>query len=431
MSIIDFAASQGWAMEPTRVDELVNVVFDHIEGVKKAPEVLEAYHAKALDRAERAGERDGVAILYVDGPLFKHANFMVKFSGATSYQILRKDLQAALDNPAIHSILLCIDSPGGEANGCDELAAAIYDARSKKPVTAFVSGMAASGGYWLASAASKIVISDAAMLGSIGVVLGIPDRKGADERRGIRTFEFVSSQSPGKRPDPASEGGKTQIQTMVDDLAEVFITAVAKYRGTTAKDVVQKFGAGGMKIGAKAVAAGMADEVGQLEATIASLINGGRKGRLFPSSTGVFQMSEQTNGPTAQEIADKAEAASQERMGAIIGSDLGKELQPLAHHLAFKTKISATDCAGILTAAKASMPKAPIASDAGTAPAANDTTTAGKPQAQQEQAPAAGTTADYVGRRETSLGAAGQVGGDNNAEAVKSGWSKAFANISH
>ena len=426
MSILDFAASQGWAMEPTRVDELVNVVFDHMDGIQKAPEILEAYHAKSLEKAERAGERDGVAMLYVDGPLFKHANFMVRFSGATSYQILRRDLQAALDNPAIHSILICVDSPGGEANGCDELATAIYEARAKKPVTAFVSGMAASGGYWIASAADKVVISDAAMLGSIGVVLGIPDRKAADEKRGIRTFEFVSSQSPGKRPDPDSKDGKTQIQTMVDDLAEVFISAVAKHRGVSVEDVVTNFGAGGMKIGAKAVAAGMADEVGQLEATIASLITSGRKGRFFPSSTGGFSMSTQTNGPTAEEIAEKAEAAAQERIGAIIGSDLGKEFQPLSHHLAFKSKISATDAAAILAAAKESMPKA-----AEPRQETGDQSQGQNPGATGQQPNAAGTKDDYVGRRESSLGAADTVGGNANAEAVKAGWSKAFARHTH
>lgn len=421
MNILDFAASQGWAMEPTRVDELVNVVFDHMEGVKKAPEVLEAYAAKSLEKSERAGERDGVAILYVDGPLFKHANFMTKFSGATSYQVLRRDLQAALDNPNIHSIMMVIDSPGGEANGCDELAAAIYDARAQKPITAFVSGMAASGGFWLASAATKIVISEAAMLGSIGVVLGIPDRKAADEKRGIRTFEFVSSQSPGKRPDPGSESGKTQIQTMVDDLAEVFIAAVAKHRGVSVEDVVTKFGAGGMKIGAKAVAAGMADEVGQLEATIASLITSGRKGRFFPSSTGGFSMSEQTNGPTAEEIAEKAETAAQERIGAIIGSDLGKKFSPVAHHLAFKTKITADASAGILASVEEwEKAKAP------TPPSAVEQT--GQQPGATGQQPASGDFAAHKADAGT-LGVADKVGGDTGAEKAKAGWASAVANV--
>lgn len=418
MNILDFAASQGWAMEPTRVDELVNVVFEHMDGVAKDPQILEAYRAKTAERAERAKERDGVGLLYVQGPLFKKANLMVEFSGATSYAILRRDLQVLVEDPNIHTIMQVIDSPGGEANGCDELAAAIHEANKVKPVVSFVSGMAASGGYWLASAGGKIIVSDAAMLGSIGVVLGIPDRRAADERRGIRTFEFVSSQSPGKRPDPADEKGKTQIQAMVDDLAEVFIAAVAKYRGVSVEDVVTKFGAGGMKIGAKAVASGMADEVGQLEATIASLITGGRKGRFFPSSTGGFSMSDKTNGPTAEEIADKAETAAQERIGAIIGCDLGKKFQPVAHHLAFKTKIAADASAGILASveewAKAQAPAAPPAADQPTPPPA---ATAPQP---------GGDFAAHKANAGT-LGVADKVGGDTGAEKAKAGWGSAVA----
>jgi ClpP class serine protease len=263
MRLLELAASQGWAMLPDRAEQMVAIAErEHTV----TPEVLEAYRAQQLERSERAAFRDGVAILYVDGPLFKRANLFVNYSGATSYEILRRDLQSALDNPEVASVLLIVDSPGGEANGCDEIATAIYAARSVKPITAFVSGMAASGGYWIAAAASRVVVSDAAMLGSIGVVLGVRP-KGPNDK----TIDFVSSQSPGKRPDVTTDVGKGQIQTMVDDLAEVFVAAVARYRGVTVDHVIKNFGAGGMKVGAKAVAAGMADQVGQLENVIASM----------------------------------------------------------------------------------------------------------------------------------------------------------------
>lgn len=411
MNILDFAASQGWAMLPERAEELVAIA-DRAVDVK--PEALEAYRSRTMDRADRARIRDGVAILDVQGPLFKKANLFVEISGATSYDILRRDLQVALDDPNVHAIMLCVDSPGGEANGCDELASAIFAARSVKPVTAYVSGMAASGGYWIASAASRIVISEAAMLGSIGVVLGIQDKRAADERRGVKTIEFVSSQSPGKRPDPSTDEGRNRIQAMVDDLAEVFIGAVAKHRTVSAADVVGKFGAGGMLIGAKAVAAGMADEVGQMEAVISDLITGGRKGRLIPRSTGGFSMTDKTTGPTAEEIAEKAAAEAQTRIGAIIGSDLGKELQPLAHHLAFKTKNSAAESEAILAAAKESKLKAEQpkpAPSAATEPPADPAAAAAAFAASKAQAGA--------------LGLAEPTGGNASAEKAAAGWKSA------
>ncbi|KQW30758.1 hypothetical protein ASE36_00185 [Rhizobium sp. Root274] len=353
MKFMDVVASQPWALEGSRAQEYKAI----LEGEGDvSPQALEAYRARASARGERMGVRDGVAILNVEGPLFKKANLFVEFCGATSYEILRRDLQAALDDPSITAILLNVDSPGGEANGCDELAAAIYDARGKKPITAYVSGMAASGGYWIASAADRVVISELAVLGSIGVVLGVEDRSSADERRGVRKVEIVSSQSPGKRPDVNTEEGRTQIQTMVDDLAEVFVSAVAKHRGVSSEDVISKFGAGGVKVGAKAVASGMADEVGQFEAVLASLSPSG-SGRFSNRSKGTFVMTDQNTGPTAEEIAAKATADTQARIKAIVSSDLGKTMPTLANHLAFDTTITSEVAVKILETAKADMPE--------------------------------------------------------------------------
>ncbi len=150
--------------------------------------------------------------------------------------------------------------------------------------------MAASGGYWIASAADRVVVSELAILGSIGVVLGVEDKTAAEERRGVRNIQFVSSQSPGKRPDPTTDKGRSQIQAMVDDLAAVFVGAVAKHRRVTTDAVIKNFGAGGVKIGAKAVASGMADEVGQFETVLASLNN--RAAIARPNKPGTLKMSD-------------------------------------------------------------------------------------------------------------------------------------------
>jgi signal peptide peptidase SppA len=344
MRLLDRVSAYPWAIMPEVVPDLVAVA----ERAGNAdPKVLEAYRAKTLEKAERAGERDGVAILYVDGPLFKHANFMVRYSGATSYQILRRDLQAAIDNPDIHSILLVVDSPGGEANGCDELATAISEARAKKPITAFVSGMAASGGYWIASAASKIVISDAAMLGSIGVVLGVPDKRAEEARTGRRTFEFVSSQSPGKRPDPESDDGRQRIQSMVDDLAAVFVSAVARYRGVSTDTVIKKFGGGGMLVGAAAVKAGMADEVGQLEATIASLQRE-RSNTSAAIRASAPRAPKMSNRPVPTISADDVAGSIQ----AIVTSDHARAMPTLSNFLAFESGAPADAALAIMATAR-------------------------------------------------------------------------------
>ena len=411
MKFLDVVVSQPWALLKERAEEYKAILNGDGD---LSPQALEAYRARTAQRGERLVIRDGVGIMKVEGPLFKRANLMVELCGATSYEILRRDLQAALDDPAIHSIALMVDSPGGEANGCDELANAIYAARGVKPITAFVSGMAASGGYWIASAAERVVVSDLAVLGSIGVVLGVQDRTAAEERRGVRTIEFVSSQSPGKRPDVNTDAGRSQIQTMVDDLAQVFVSAVAKFRGVSAEDVVTKFGAGGVKIGANAVAAGMADEVGSFEAVLASLHKGGMA--RFPNrSKGTFVMTEQTTGPSAEEIAAQARSDAQSRIKAIVSSDAGKALPNLAAHLAFDTQISGADAAKILDIAKAEMPKAAEA----------PSTQPQQPAAQTQ--PNASQSYEQHKAQSGALGL-GQPGATNPNNSVADGWSKAVKN---
>jgi ClpP class serine protease len=347
---MDFAATAGWAMLPEAVENLVAIAE---RSVDINPEILEAYRAKSVENADRLRARDGVGILYAEGPMFKKSNLMTSISGATSYQILARDLQAALDDRSLHSIALLMDTPGGEANGADEFAAMLHAANKIKPVTTYVSGMGASAGYWMAAGGGRIILSEASMVGSIGVVLGINDTSLADEKRGVRKLQFVSSQSPNKRPDPNTESGKSHIQAMVDSLASVFISKVAAYRGVSEDDVIAKFGAGGMKVGAEAVAAGMADGVGQFEDVLATMISDG-KSRSITRHFGGLRMSEATLDAAA--ITAAAETAAQNRMKAILASEAGKAIPTLASHLAYETKITAEDAGKILTAAKADVP---------------------------------------------------------------------------
>lgn len=420
MHFITSLMNAHWAMDPQQADSFKEVVDRMLDGTKVDFEVLEAYRSKTADRGERLRIRDNVGILYVDGPLFKRANLFTEFCGATSYETLRRDLQAALDDSSVQSIAMWVDSPGGEASGVDEVANAIYDARKKKPITAFVSGMAASGGYWLASAADNIVVSDVAMLGSIGVVLGIRDSSEAEAKRGVKNLQFVSSQSPGKRPDPNTTEGRDRIQRMVNDLADVFVTTVARNRGVDAETVISKFGAGGVEVGKKAVDLGMADKVGSFEAVLDDLKTRG-KGRMSTTRFGGFSMSADNTGPSAEELAataaSNATKAAQVRMKSILTADAAKTLPALANHLAYDTTMSSEDATKILAAAstdlEAAKPKA----------AEGDTTTQ-----QQQQQPAADFAAHKANSGALTAIISDGGGNDRGAEAV-SIWSKAAARV--
>jgi ClpP class serine protease len=116
-----------------------------------------------------------------------------------------------------------------------------------------------------------VVTGETGILGSIGVRMTITDRREADAARGTKTYEIVSSQSPSKVSDPATEDGRSRIQATLDALAGVFIGEVARYRGVTEETVLSQFGQGGVLVGADAVSAGLADRMASYEAVLAGL----------------------------------------------------------------------------------------------------------------------------------------------------------------
>lgn len=266
---LDLVLQSHWAILPETLETIVSIASREHEFAGN-PECLAAKLGRPLGNTMRATVRDGVALVPIEGPLFRRANLMTEFSGATSYDMAALDFSAAVNDPLVNAVLLLVDSPGGEVNGASELAAMIRQARdtSGKSVDAYVSGTGASAAYWLSSAARKIYASDTAIIGSIGVQSGYTIR---DAKTGERTVRFVSSQSPLKNADPESEAGAQQIQQTVDGLAQVFVSTVADNRGITTEKVLSDYGKGGVYVAAKALEQGMIDGISTLEAVITSL----------------------------------------------------------------------------------------------------------------------------------------------------------------
>ncbi len=229
------------------------------------PDAVAAELGRDLDNTRTVTVRNGVATIPVTGPLFRFANMFTEVSGATSIDALSADFQMALDSPRVNAIVLAIDSPGGEVDGVSEFAQMVFDARGMKPIVAHVDGLGASGAYWIASAADQIVASDTSLLGSIGVLTTLLDTSVADEMAGIRFIDIVSSQSPNKTIDPNNKEDLARVQSVVDELADIFIMAVARNRSVSKKTVLSDFGQGDVLVGRSAVKARLADRVGKFE----------------------------------------------------------------------------------------------------------------------------------------------------------------------
>lgn len=259
---IEAILAANWAIQPEWLETIASIAERESEYHGNI-EALQAKLGRPLGNTMTATVRDGVAILPVEGPLFRRANLMTEYSGASSYDTLARDFAQAEADPNVQAHLLQIDSPGGEVNGASEFAAMV--AAAKKPVWAYVGGTLASAAYWIASAADKIVTADTAIVGSIGVQAGYTVKDG---RPGEKSYRFVSSQSPMKNADPGTDAGAAQIQANVDALAQVFIDTIAKNRNTTAENVVESFGKGSVFVAADALKRGMTDEIGTFEGTL-------------------------------------------------------------------------------------------------------------------------------------------------------------------
>ena len=217
--------------------------------------------------------RNGVAIISVVGPLIRYSNVMSEISGATSYEALAKEINAAIENPEVKSIILEINSGGGTVTSCSELASQLQEQKcttntykSNKPIIAYVDGQCCSAAYWIASACSKIYSSDTGMVGSIGVqmIASADDNKEGD-------IKFLSSHSPNKNASVASKEGKEERQRIVDDLGEVFVGSVAKHRGISKEQVLKNYGQGSVFVAADALNRGMIDGISTLEELVTTM----------------------------------------------------------------------------------------------------------------------------------------------------------------
>ena len=282
MNVIDAICSREWAIQPQMLRTMLEIA--NRERSDNIIELLQKRDAQRMENSRFATMRGDVAIVSVHGPVFKYGNLFTEISGAMSLSVLMKDFNAALENPNVKHILLDIDSPGGEANGVAEFANAIYNARSKKNIVAYVGGLGASAGYWIASAAGRIYANETAFLGSIGVVTTYYDDKEKLAKEGVKEIEIVSASSPKKRPDVSTDSGRALIQAHVDALQEIFVETVARNRGVSTEKVLVDFGQGDVLIGAAAVAAGMADGIANLENVIESLTTQTNKGEVIQMS---------------------------------------------------------------------------------------------------------------------------------------------------
>jgi signal peptide peptidase SppA len=188
----------------------------------------------------------------------------------TPVSLISENLRAALADPDTGSIVLAVDSPGGETGGVTELAYEIRAARKIKPVVSFVDGFAASAAYWIASAADSIVITPSGRAGSIGVYAVHEDWSKAYDQMGVAVTLISAGEgkTDGSPYVPLSDDAKADMAEAVDEAYAQFVGDVSKGRRKPKATIHDKWQAR-MYGAEKSVEMGMADEVGVLGAALA------------------------------------------------------------------------------------------------------------------------------------------------------------------
>ena len=279
MNIFDMTGAH-WAIEPGKLLEIQAIYAVHARGEKINIAAVEAKLGRKLNNEPKSYTiNKGVAILPLEGVIAKRMNMLTQISGGTSSQLAATALQDALNDPAVHSIILSIDSPGGTVDGTQSLANAVMAARgSGKAIVTLASGTMCSAAYWIGSAAQAVYINDATTLvGSIGVVTSHQDISKAQENQGIKTTEIAAGKYKriASNYAPLSADGRKTIQDQLDYTYSIFVDAVAKNRNVSSMAALN-MADGRIFCGQQAIDAGLVDGMTTMDELV-SRLDGDRK----------------------------------------------------------------------------------------------------------------------------------------------------------
>lgn len=247
-----------YAMEPLVMRNIVAQIKAH-----KMPErPVGERQALSATQVPVPGQMQTVAVIPFHGPVSKKPG---KFNEASAIE-MRSLVRAMANDPTVSKIVLHIDSPGGAVGGIDDLAAAVREAKTKKPVVAYIEDLGASAAYWVASQATEIVANRSAFVGSLGVYGVIHDTSGAHEREGIKVHVISSGGVKGRGVAgvPVDEVTLAEERRLIQAITDLFKTNVQAGRGFSDEETTKLFD-GRVHMAGEAKVMGLIDRVGTFE----------------------------------------------------------------------------------------------------------------------------------------------------------------------
>jgi protease IV len=284
------ALEQGpWSPNDARAQGLIDAVGFESEALvdakklAKAEQVSQSYGSKArgsqgLDVAELvrviAGDNDGgtsrphVAVVPAEGAIAMESGGAFESGGITA-RAMSKTLRRLKKDESVKAVVLRIDSPGGSALASDLLWHELRELKKQKPLVVSVGGMAASGGYYMACAADRIIAEPTSIVGSIGVFGGKIVLSSALDEIGVHTETFPASPEPGAAARAAAQSPfsawddatRERIRTEMQAVYDLFVTRVSDSRKMP-REKVEEHAQGRIWSGKQGLERGLVDQLG-------------------------------------------------------------------------------------------------------------------------------------------------------------------------
>lgn len=257
-----------WAMEEQKLREIEAFLVLRAEGWDDYAGARQAFMPQTgsdmfRDEEGRRVDVDGIRYLTVFGVLTPRANMLTSFSGGTSTSMYMKELQRAADDDNVKTILVHVDSPGGEAGMIAEASELMREVRSKKRIVVMAEGLMASGALWLGTAGSVVYATRGSLVGSQGAYTIHTDVSKMREEAGITDTVVRSGKNKAlaNKVEPLTDAARAQLQERVDSINRLFVADLAKNRGVTEQFVLDRFGQGDVFRAAEAKERQMIDDV--------------------------------------------------------------------------------------------------------------------------------------------------------------------------
>lgn len=313
--------------------------------------------ASAVSSSMMYGMVGTTAVIPVFGALVNRFNSTYGF--ITGYNYIKNAIATALADESVDSIILDINSGGGEVAGCFETVDYIKAARSQKEIHAVVDSSCYSAAYAIASACTSIKATPSSGIGSVGVVAMHASYEKMLENEGISvTFIKAGDHKVDGNPyEELSDSVKADMQKRIDATYQEFVSLVSVNRSLAVEDVVKTQAACYTAQEAKSI--GLIDDVISVEGAV-KLITEGRM-----SNENTVQAVDTKTEPQAQTpqapVAQADANAERSRIQSIITAEAAKNNSKLAHHLAFNTNMSVEDAIQTLAAAAQDVKEQPVA----------------------------------------------------------------------